>query len=169
MDYGWKLVKIQGVSTSINLSRLESVGRSVMRNLMFLYSISAGSGRRAFMMVMWWVFCTFSRGEQMDTALKQGEETNIFVKIVSEILKKKYQTRDYTRLLESFLAHSTALQSLQIYKVLQLVPNPRSAPLGCVTHFSSSTGQSTTLLKFFSSQGAKLQPYLTNMTMVLVV
>ena len=72
MDYGWKLVKIQGVSTSINLSRLESVGRSVMRNLMFLYSISAGSGRRAFMMVMWWVFCTFSRGEQMDTALKQG-------------------------------------------------------------------------------------------------
>lgn len=105
----------------------------------------------------------------MDTALKQGEETNIFVKIVSEILKKKYQTRDYTRLLESFLAHSTALQSLQIYKVLQLVPNPRSAALGCVTHFSSSTGQSTTLLKFFSSQGAKLQPYLTNMTMVLVV
>ena len=156
MDYGWKLVKIQGVSTSINLSRLESVGRSVMRNLMFLYSISAGSGRRAFMMVMWWVFCTFSRGEQMDTALKQGEETNIFVKIVSEILKKKYQTRDYTRLLESFLAHSTALQSLQIYKVLQLVPNPRSATF----HHPQAS-----LPPFLNSFPAKVQNYnLTSQT-----
>ena len=47
----------------------------------------------------------------MDTTLKQGEETNIFVKIVSEIMKKKYQIRDYTRLLKSFLSHSIGLQS----------------------------------------------------------
>lgn len=34
--------------TSMNRSMLASVGRSIIKNLMFLYSISAGSGRRVF-------------------------------------------------------------------------------------------------------------------------
>jgi len=40
-----------GRLTSINLSIVASVGRYVMRNFMFLYSISAGSGLRTFMPV----------------------------------------------------------------------------------------------------------------------
>ena len=45
--------------TSMYFSSVESVGRSVMRNRMFLYSISAGSGRRAFMVMAGWLSIFF--------------------------------------------------------------------------------------------------------------
>ena len=100
----------------------------------------------------------FSRGEQMDTTLKQGEETNIFVKIVSEIMKKKYQIRDYTRLLKSFLSHSIGLQS----STACTQPKKRSFTM-CNSLVIVHRPQSTTLIKVFSSQGAKL-PHLTSPT-----
>ena len=45
-----------------------------MRNLIFLYSISAGSGRRAFMVIVWWVldgyYSETGRGKKKEKKIK---------------------------------------------------------------------------------------------------